>query len=181
VVLARHPDRGRLRSYIPLPLIEAHLIADLQPIKTPIDHAVAMEIDLPAIIGPDASEILPGYERDHPSMGWGLMGLYFMSKFVSELPKLPFRGRKGIANRHVHLLMGVMLIRLPARHQFPPSHRDIDTRVEQIALLVVPVAAFHHHTTAGNDIREQLLQFCHMIADIGFHRIRVVHIAESEL
>lgn len=109
------------------------------------------------------------------------MGFHLATSLLTVLLQLPLHGGKGIANGHVHFLMGLMLAWLPARHQFVTRNGNVDTHVEQVPLLMVLMAAFDDDTASRDQVGEQPLQLIEVVAYIGFDGIRMFHIPESKL
>jgi len=109
------------------------------------------------------------------------MGFYLAAPFLAVLFQLPLCGGKGVADRYMHLLMGMMLARFPTRDELLIGNGDIDAHMEQIPLLLALVGQVHDHTTSRDRVGKQLLQLFHVIAYIGLDGVGMVHIAEYQL
>ena len=152
MMLADQLYRTCLGALVPGRLIETHLVTYLQVIKALVDHAMAMKIDLATVICLDASEILLRVNGNDPAVWWSLMRLHLPLNFLTVMLQLSACSIKGISNRYVHLLMGMMLARVATDNELFTRHGDIDAGMEQVSLLMMLMMTLHNHATGHDQV-----------------------------
>jgi hypothetical protein len=93
-----------------------------------------------------------------------------------DVLKPPLDSIKGVADRHIEILMGVVLARIATDHHFMTWHRHIHPHVVDAALMMVAMGRLDHHP-AGDEIRRELFQFPHALMDAILNGWRAVQVA----
>lgn len=88
--------------------------------------------------------------------------------------------RKGIAQRHVHILMRLLVMMVPADHDLLVGYTDVQPDLVQIALVLVVMLRLDGNPTT-DDVVAVLFQLGCFFPDAGFHGIGVRDATKSDL
>src|SRR5579862_1732488 len=80
----------------------------------------------------------------------------------------------------MRVLVDMVLSGIPTDDDRRARHDELDPHMEQLALMMVPVALLDHHLTAGDAV-EELLELLDAPRDLGFQGRRSRHVAERDL
>ena len=96
-------------------------------------------------------------------------------KLAHIILKLAPGSIEGIAQCHINIFMMVVV-----DHNLMPRYADINADVVLLALVMVLVRLFHHHT-AGGDVIEELVEFPRLVPYAFFKSFRRSNVADSNL
>lgn len=133
VVPADRLHAGRLRAAVPGLLAESHLVTDFQMFEFRADEAVAMEIDFPALWRVDPSVIGSRIDDRDRAVRRHLVRLDVTPPLADRILHLAARSPERIANRDVHVLVGMVFGRLTIDDDFASGHPYVDRYVEETA------------------------------------------------
>jgi hypothetical protein len=98
-------DRARLRSLVPRFLREPDLGADGESVESVVQHAGAVEIDLPSLGGLQESETLLRMQPRNAGVGRSNCALHVATSQASEVLELAPQLVEGLGSRQVDVLV----------------------------------------------------------------------------
>ena len=118
-MLAERDHGARLRAFDALGTLrdKTHFIAYRERVEPAIRNAVAVEIDLVAVDAQDEAAILLGEEARDPPVVGHRMQLDVPASLANVILEQPAGGVKGIADRDVDVLMGMVRRGIAARRR----------------------------------------------------------------
>jgi hypothetical protein len=172
-------DRARLRPEIAGLLNESHDGADRQLIEGATQNAVAVKVDKPAVVGLDpAKEPLVIYLAN-ATFGHVFMHLDLPPDFALLVLQFAASGLEGVAQRHVHVFVGVIRGVTVVDREFMTRDGDPQGDVEQLALVVMAVRRLDCDV-AMDDMRAELLEAPGELANARFQGRRGLHVTECD-
>src|SRR5262245_61856046 len=166
--------RGRLWPLLAQLLGEPDFVTNAQLVEFSIDHAVAMEIDLPRI-GRSDEAVAPLWVQPNDAALSGRVVGFDVSACLTDVVLELTPGRiEGVADRHVDVLVRALLRGLA------PRDTQVNADVEQFALSMLPVRRLDHHANARDPIVE-LLELGGLLPDVGLDGRRRRHVPEADL
>ena len=139
-----------------------------------------MEVDDAPLRSLDPSVAVVRVQLDDGAMRRGLVILDLAADLARVILELPVGGIEGIANRDIHVLVGMVLAGCAADHDLVSGHRDVDLGVVEIALVVMAVLRFDNHAT-GHDVVQKRVQLGGLLANVGLHGVGRIHVAKGDL
>jgi hypothetical protein len=180
MMLADEMDGGCLWPFLALAFSsdETNLKTDFESVKSIVDDAVPVEIDLPPLRGLD--DAAPGEHLGYSAMAW-----YFVAFDLTATPsnvvfELAPSGVKGVADCDIDVLMGVVFVGIAPDHDFTAGNRQVNANMIELALVVMPMWRFDGDPVT-RDATVKLLKFFSSFTDIRFDSIRRGDAAESDL
>ena len=155
-------------------------MADLEPREAAVDHAVLVKVDLAPVRHLDEAVALVGEQARHLAVGRHLVGLDLAADLARMVLEAPRRRVEGVADRHVDILVGVVLGPRVVDHDLLAGHADVDAHVVELALGVTPVRRLDHHAAAYDAI-EKTFQLAGLLPDVGLDGFGRIHVAEGDL
>src|SRR6266542_1727580 len=129
-----------------------HPVADLQPVEIPLDQAVAVEIELTALMGQDEAVILLGVELRHLAGKEGIVLFDLAALLALVIDEAPLGGLEGIAQRNAEIRIGEFLagaMRLPGDHELVARHAQVDVHIIEIAGVMAAMQLLDRDPAAG--------------------------------
>jgi hypothetical protein len=161
VVFADRGDGTGLRTSVAFGFLrhEAHFVADGELVEPAIGHAVAVEIDFGAVTGPDEPAVLVGEQARDPTVVRYRMQLHVAAALTDIIFEQPSDRIERIAHRDMSVLMCVIGHRVAADDDLPARDPEVDTDMEQVALLPPRVPAFDNDPARDDPIEEAVKLF----------------------
>jgi len=108
------------------------------------------------------------------------VGLHLAALLAREAFQLAPGGIEGVADRHVDIFMGVILVLVATHHHLPGGDGEIDVNLIELAFVVVLVGCLHRYLTRHN-VAETMVQLVHFFTDDGLYGRRRGHVTEGDL
>lgn len=181
MVLTDRPYRRCLRTVLAFVVghLEANLRARDQVLKPTFHQAVAVKINFFTGWSRDET-IAVGENTGNSAVEGNFVRLYGAADAPGMVLKTPLRRSKGVADRNVNILVGAIGGTFVGDDDLIAGYADCDTDGKQLAFVVAAMRRFDDHSTTNHSV-EVALKVIDPIADIGFDRVRSVHVAETQL
>src|SRR6478752_10573875 len=114
-MLPDRPDGAGLRPFVALLDAEADRGACLEACEAAIKHAVAMEVDVPPVGRRNDAAVALGIDREHFAVRLLLVRFHIAAADAHLVLELAPGRSERLAHSDVHILVGVIGGRLPAR------------------------------------------------------------------
>src|SRR5665811_2147059 len=132
-----------------------------------IEHAVAVEINLPAVAGLDESEFAGGIEPHHRGNWQIFMVLHLSLQLANLLLQLPARPFEGVVDGEVQIGMALIGLRGAVDIDFPSVGKgQTDVDLVEPACPVMTAGCLQHHP-ASRDATKTLLKIIDMLGKRG--------------
>lgn len=178
VMLPDNMHGARLRAKLARFFDETNFPADLKITEACLDHAVLVKIHEspvrrfdPAVVGIKLGDAPMRHD------GVCLHGATPAARMVFK--PAPHRVER-VANRHMNVLVRVMLRRLAAHDDFISRHLHVDAHVIEIALMVMPMMFLDDDATA-DDAVEEFIEFVRTLAHFRLDRGGRLYVAKNNL
>ena len=173
-LLVRADDPRCLRPFVALLFPERHGVPNLQVVEISAHHAVAVKVQFAAVRGLDEPVTAFRKELGHETERRFNMRFHFAVHFLRMAFELPFHGIKGVPDRDVDVFVFI-----PVDQELRSGYGEIDSDIEQLALLMPALRLFDRHP-AGHDPAEEPLQLGHTVVDLCDHCVRMRYILELD-
>lgn len=180
MMLANHHDRAGLRPLLPHLHRKPDLGTDFEILKTAVDDAIAMEIDIPSISAKNAAITIFRHECGDPAVWRHPMTFCIAPLAPGKLQQLPVHGIEGITNGDIGILVGLMLVRLQLHDQLLARNGDINIHLVEIPLLMVLMLQ-RDNDAATHDLIMDLIKGGRPFTNVGLHRCGWLHMTKGDL
>src|SRR5664280_713472 len=134
-----------------------------------IEHAVAVEINLPAVAGLDESEFAGGIEPHHRGNWQIFMVLHLSLQLANLILQLPARPFEGVVDGEVQIGMALIGLRGALDIDLPSfGKRQTDVDLIKPAGAVMTAGRFQHHPTCGHATKP-LLKVSNVLGEGGLN------------
>ena len=179
-MLADEMDGRRLRPFLALAFggDETHLKADLESVKSIVDDAVPVKIDLPPIRCLDDAAF--GEQLRYTAVAWHFVAFDLTATSSNVVLELAPSGVEGVADCYIDVLMGVVCLGIAPDHDFTAGNPQVNANVIKFALAVMAMRRFDDNPVTDDAI-EKLPKFFGSLADVRFDSIGMGDVVESDL
>jgi hypothetical protein len=182
VVFADELNGAGLRALLALIRVheKAHIVTDVQPIECAVQDAIAMHVDLLPVGCRDEAVALLGKEPCNNAVLWRFVDLCLAAVPTEDILELPPRRVERIADRHIHILVGMVLRRVAPHHDLVTWDLDVDAEMENSSLAMMAMSGLDNDA-AAHDSPVKAIKLVDAIADMSLDRVGSFHAAKRDL